>query len=236
MIAAMAATDPELERLLPSPSGPTTIHAAYAVAREPHRDRPWINLCMIASLDGSVALGGTSGGLGNANDLDVLLTLRSVADAILVGARTVSGEGYGPPRKVGQRIGVVTNSARVDVDTDLFRSGAGFIVTNERAPVPEHVDVLRAGVERVDLREVARRLRDVVPGARHVQAEGGPALNGSLVDAGLVDEICLNFAPLVIGGDGPRMTIGAAEERRRYALAHVLTDADGYLVTRWLRR
>ncbi len=70
---------------------------------------------MIASLDGAVAVDGTSGALGNANDREVLLTLRDLADVVLVGAGTASGEGYGPPRKPGLRIGVVTNSGQVDL-------------------------------------------------------------------------------------------------------------------------
>ena len=74
-------------------------------------DRPWVGLCMIASLDGSTVVAGTSGGLSNPDDLAVLATLRRAADAIVVGASTVRQEGYGPPRKAGQRIGVVTRAA-----------------------------------------------------------------------------------------------------------------------------
>ena len=39
--------------------------------------------------------------------------------------------------------------------------------------------------------------------------EGGPTLNGALVAAGLVDELCLTLAPLVAGGDSPRIVAGA---------------------------
>ena len=83
---------PELRRLLPHPASTISVRAAYDVERVPHADRPWIGLCMVMSLDGSIAVEGTSGRLGNPNDLDVLLTLRSIADMILVGAGTVRGE------------------------------------------------------------------------------------------------------------------------------------------------
>ena len=87
---------------------------------------------MIASLDGAVVVDGTSGGLGNANDRQVLLTMRDLADVIVVGAATARGEGYGPPRKRGQRIGVITNSGSVDLSTSLFTSGAGFVIAPSR--------------------------------------------------------------------------------------------------------
>ena len=89
-----AMTAPPLTRLLPAPAAGTSVRDAYAATRTPRPDRPWIGLCMVASLDGSIAVDGASGKLGNANDLDVLLTLRSMADMILVGAGTVRGEGY----------------------------------------------------------------------------------------------------------------------------------------------
>ena len=43
-------------------------------------------------------------------------------DVIVVGAGTVRDEGYGAPRKAGQRIGVVTRSGRLDYGSDLFSS------------------------------------------------------------------------------------------------------------------
>ncbi len=112
---------PALRRLHPSPAGPTTPAEAYRGERpvappRPPGPRPWVGLCMIASLDGAVAVDGTSGALGNANDREVLLTLRDLADVVLVGAGTARGEGYGPPRTPGLRIGVVTNSGHVDLD------------------------------------------------------------------------------------------------------------------------
>ena len=63
---------------------------------------------MVASIDGSTVVGGNSAGLSSPTDTAVLAQLRAIADVIVVGAGTVRDEGYGPPRKQGQRIGVVT--------------------------------------------------------------------------------------------------------------------------------
>jgi riboflavin biosynthesis pyrimidine reductase len=191
---------------------------------------------MVMSLDGSIAVDGASGSLGNPNDVAVLSTLRSIADMIIVGAGTVSGEGYGPPKKAGQRLGVVTNSGRVDLDSELFTSGAGFVITNERAEVDSsRVQVVRAGRDRVNIGAAVARLTEIDPSVRYVQAEGGATLNGSLLDADVIDELDLTLSPHLVGGDAPRLTSGAAERLRGFELAHVLADDDGYLFSRWLR-
>ncbi len=104
-------------------------------------------------------------GLSSDNDFGVLQQLRSVAEVIIVGAGTVRGEGYGKPKKHGQRIGVVTRSGSVDTTSELFRSGAGFVITTEQAEIDGgHVDVLRAGVDEVDLRAAVERLPELCPG------------------------------------------------------------------------
>jgi riboflavin biosynthesis pyrimidine reductase len=228
---------PGLHRLHPSPTAPTTIEAAYSVARPSPAERPWIGLCMVTSLDGSVSIDGTSGGLGNINDLNVLLTLRDIADMVLVGAGTARGEGYGPPRLPGKRIGIVTNSGNVDLGTELFTTGAGFLIAPETAEIDEsRVEVLRAGEQAVDLPLAVARLRQVMPSVRYVQAEGGPRLNGALLAADLIDELDLSLSPRLVGGNGPRLTAAAPELERRFELSHVLADEQSFLFTRWVRR
>ena len=192
---------------------------------------------MVTSLDGSVSIDGTSGGLGNANDIDVLLTLRDIADMVLVGAGTARGEGYGPPRLPGKRIGVVSNSGRVDLGTDLFTSGAGFLIAPDSADIDEsRVEVLRAGATTVDLALAVALLHHVMPSVRYVQAEGGPHLNGALLAADLIDELDLSLSPRLVGGDGPRLTATAPQVEHRFELAHVLADDDSFVFTRWVRR
>jgi len=215
----------------------SSIAEAYVADRPAPPGRPWLALTMIASLDGAVVVDGASGGLGNPNDRDVLLAMRDLADVIVVGAATARGEGYGPPRKPGQRIGVVTNSGNVDVSTPLFTSGAGFVIAPESAPIDaSRCDVLRAGAQTVDLARAIAALPTIVRGARHVQAEGGPTLNGSLLAADLVDELDLTLSPRLVGGDGPRLTSHAPDAHARFTLAHLLVDDESFVFSRWLRR
>ncbi len=211
------------------------VDALYGVDRPPLADRPWVGICMIASLDGSTVLDGRSGGLGNETDGRVLGALRRAADAVLVGASTVRVEGYGPPKQSSLRIGVVT-SRGVDTATTLFTSGAGFLVMPEDGPpAPAGVDVVRAGRGKVDVGLALRRLDEVLPPPRFVQCEGGAHLNGALLDADCVDELDLTISPVLVGGDGPRPTVGAAATLTRFDLAHLATE-DGYLFGRWVRR
>ena len=224
-----------ITRLHPGPSGPTAVTEAYLGPRPDAVGRPWVGVCMIASVDGATAVAGRSGGLGNATDRAVLATVRRAADVVLVGAGTATAEGYGPPSKPGQRIGVVTNSGHLDPSTELFASGAGFAVAPLAAPVPDGIDVLRAGSHTVDLHAAVARLGDIVPGVRFASAEGGPQLNGALLAAGLIDEVNLTIAPTLVGGVSARLTAGAAEMFARLQLAHLAIDTEAYLFARYVR-
>jgi 5-amino-6-(5-phosphoribosylamino)uracil reductase len=209
----------------------------YGTRRPTFDHRPWVGLCMIASLDGSTARNGVSGGLGNDGDRAVFSALRRASDAILVGAATARAEHYRAPRREGQRIGVVTSTGSVDMSTDLFSSGAGFLVMpDDGPPDPDGIDVLRAGVGKVDVGLAVRRLDEVMEPPAFVQVEGGPRLNGSMLGADCVDELNLSFAPMLVGGDGSRLIAGAAETDLRFEPAHLIADDDGYLFSRWVRR
>jgi len=209
----------------------------YGGERPVTEGRPWVGLCMIASLDGSTVVDGRSGRLGNDGDRAVFSALRRAADTIIVGSATARAEAYRAPRQAGQRIGVVTSTGDVDRSTDLFDAGAGFLMMpTDGPPAPTGIDVVRAGKGRVNLALALARLDSVMEPPRFVQSEGGSRLNGALLDAGCVDELNLSCSPVMAGGDGNRLVTGAAVTWVGYLPAHVLIDDDGYLFTRWVRR
>lgn len=223
-----------MRRVLPDPVDPITAREAYAVARPRPADRPWVGLCMVAGIDGSTVVDDNSRALSSPADTQVLLGLRSLADVLLVGASTVRIEGYGPPSKPGQRVGVVSRSgAGIDLTRPLFASGAGFLVLPADAPTFE-VDTVRAGTGDVDLVAALAGIGELT-GAAFVQCEGGAQLNAAMATADVLDEINLTVSPVVSGGDGPRLTLGAPPLLHRFDLAHVLED-DGFLFTRYVRR
>ena len=217
-----------MRRLFEHPTDHVTVREAYDVERPRPVGRPWVGVCMVASIDGSTVVDSNSRSLSSKTDQEVLLTLRDIADVLIVGAATVRIEGYGPPRKRGQRVGVVSRRGDVDASTPLFTSGAGFLILPEDAP-PTSIDSIRAGTGDVDFVGALAQLD-----ANFVQAEGGAQLNGALSAADVIDELNLTISPQLAGGDGPRVTSGSAQMSRKMRLAHVLEE-DGFLFTRYLR-
>jgi riboflavin-specific deaminase-like protein len=243
-----------MQRLLPPPAGATTPEEAYTVRRPAPAGRPWVLLDMVASLDGATAIDGRSGGLGGPGDKAVFHTLRGLADVILVGAGTARAEHYGPPRVPeavqevrvlrGQqalpRIAVVSRSLDLPADSRLFEADPPPIVITapgtalaRRAELAQRADVLLAGqTDDVDLAAALGSLREM--GHEVVVCEGGPVLNGQLLAAGLVDELCLTVAPLIVSGPSARAVVGPAVAPVGFELAHVL-EQDGELFLRAVR-
>ncbi|MEX0847069.1 MAG: dihydrofolate reductase family protein [Ilumatobacteraceae bacterium] len=218
-----------MRRLLPDPADGITALEAYSAERPRPAGRPWVGLCMVMGLDGSTVIDDSSRALSSAADTQVLVSLRRLADIVIVGAGTVRAEGYGPPSKPGQRVGVVSRTGDFDLGTELFTSGAGFLILPGSAP-ERPVDTIRAGDTEVDLALALGQLD-----ASFVQAEGGAMLNAALFAADLIDELNLTISPVISGGDGPRLTAGAPPLLYRMDLQHVLED-DGFLFTRYTRR
>lgn len=182
---------------------------------------------MISTPDGVVDVDGRSGPLGGPADQARLAELRQAADVVLVGAGTVRAENYGPPSKPGLRIAVVTRSCELDFTSPLFASGSGLIVTTHDAPqVP--VESIRAGTGEVDLSAAIGQLDVEV-----VHVEGGPTLNGALMNADLVDAINLTISPRLFGIAGGSWT-APPHATRRFVLTWT-DERDGLLFARWER-
>lgn len=243
-----------MRRLLPEPASP--IDPVDAYADMPHAaGRPGLRLNMIASIDGAIAVDGTSGGLGGDADRRVYDALRSLTDIVLVAAGTVRAEGYGPARLSeearaaraarGQsplpRIAVVSRSLDLGWEDRLFRDAAPgarpLVVTCAAAPeaalrrAGEVAEVVTAGDATVDLGAALAMLGRL--GARSVLAEGGPRLNAALAAAGVLDEVCLTISPRLVGGDARRILAGPADggpiARMRL---HSVCEDDGFLFVR----
>jgi len=198
--------------------------------------RPALRLNMISSVDGAAAVDGRSGGLGGPADRKVFAALRSLADVVLVAAGTVRAEHYGPGNLP---IAVVSGSLRLDWDTPFFTAATHrpIVVTNGRAPAEARkqaeavADVVVAGDADVDLVAAVAQLGE--RGFAHVLAEGGPSFNGSLAAAGLLDELCLTVAPVLVGGDVKRIVAGVALQPPPELKLRSLCEEDGYLFLRY---
>lgn len=245
---------PGVRQLLPDPRPSVDVEDVYAAdARAPGPDRPWVLLNMVAGVDGATAVGGRSGDLGGPGDRLVFGALRGVPDVILVAAGTVRAEDYGPPRPStaqqarraarGQqpfpRIAIVTSRLDLALDRPLFTDSPTkpIVITDANADaarvaaVREVAEVLVCGDRRVDLRAAITALR---PYAGVVLCEGGPSLNGELVAADLVDEICLSVGPTLVGGESARIVHGPEITPVPLVLQRVL-EHDGALFLRYTR-
>ena len=232
-----------MRQLWPFPLASVDPAAAYAEDdRSVHPDgRPWVLVNMLSSADGATAVEGRSGALGSTGDKAVFAAIRAVADVILVAAGTVRAEGYGPPR-TGARLAVVSRAVDLDPSLRLFADAAPdrrpWLVTTAAAVVPDELrpaldDVIVAGDAVVDAGRAVNEL--AARGARCVLCEGGPSLNGQLIAAGMVDELCLTLAPMLAAGDSARVAHGPpAAPLAHLGLARVLEE-DGYLFLRYAR-
>jgi riboflavin-specific deaminase-like protein len=224
--------------------------------REP-RDRPYVFVNMVASVDGATVVEGVTEQLGSPGDRHIFLLLRSLADGILVGAETVRAEGYGPPvirqefregrQQRGQapmpRIAVVSRSLELDWGSALFTDGRSrpFVLApanadpQRLAAAAQAADVITAGDPQLDLAQALRELAE--RGVHALLCEGGPTLNSALLAAGLVDELCLTISPALVGMGGGKRIIGGAPLPGMVGLdlAHVLEE-DGNLFLRYLLR
>lgn len=252
--------DGRVDRLLPPEHPPVDVTDADLVRLydfPPDLDRPWVKVNFISSADGAVSLGGRSGGLSDANDKKVFRLGRTLADVILVGANTVLIERYKAVRPTevaaAQRaesglapvppIAVVTGRCSIEPNSDLVAKATAptIVFTTESAPEDRRnalldagADVVVAGEHVVDVATVLAELDR--RGLRRVCCEGGPHLFGSLVAEGLVDELDLSIAPLVVGGDAGRIAAGPLPaDPLRLRLASVL-HADDMLLLRYVRK
>ncbi len=208
--------------------GPEGIHAdlAFPPARNEggchHRDRPYVVINMVASLDGKTTLQGRAARIGSYVDRQVMRTLRSKVDAVMIGANTLRAErlslGLDGPLGAPQPLAIVVSKTGADVplESNLIHPSEGqsvlMIVASDAAgsaadePPPRGHGGRRALLRAtstpsgdVDLKEALRILKT----GRAVDSllvEGGPSLNHSLISQDLADELFLTLAPKLLGG------------------------------------
>lgn len=227
-------------------------------AYPPAADRCVVRANAIGSLDGAATTGGTSGGLGGPGDRRLFAVQRELADVIVVGVGTARAENYGGARmSVAQRqrraargqseippVALVTRSGVVEHDLAVLTTSevpplvltcaaAAADARRRLGSAAEVIDCSAADPGQVDLATLLHRLAG--RGLMRVLTEGGPSLLGAFVAAGLLDEMCLTTAPLLVGGRAVRIAADDTEALTAMRRAHLLTDDEGYLYSRYVR-
>jgi riboflavin biosynthesis pyrimidine reductase len=194
-------------------------------------DRPHTFFNFVTTLDGRAALDGTTRPLGGPADLEMLLSLRAAADAVLIGPGTVRAEGYGrlvaPDRRETSPPAVLI-SRRFDIpwEAGLFAAADQPVIIYGPADAPEPA-VVAAPVEVVRLRECtpAAALADLrARGVRALLSEGGPTLFRGFLTDGFVDELFLTLSPLITGDEAETGLVsgGRLPDLARFAIRAVL--------------
>ena len=196
-----------------------------AQAREVHRGflsrvtrgRPWMRIKAAASLDGRTALAnGKSQWITSEEARRDVHALRARSCAMLTGIGTVLADDpqltvrHVPWRRQPRRV-LIDNRLEVPPTAKILQGEPPIIFTvsddaQKRKRLEAlgaevfvaHADAAKAG--KTDLAHVAREL--AAHGFNEVTVETGSRLNGSLLAAGVVDEIVLYLAPMIIGDSG----------------------------------
>ena len=224
-----------------------------AAAYRPPTD-VWLRANMVTTLDGA-ATGpdGRSGSINTDADHVVFELLRALSHCVVVGAGTVRAEGY-PALTVDASLTalreqeglpaalplvVVSNSGQVPESVRPFRDGSELLAVPARSPGLDAAreamgasHVLVHGTEHVDLGSLVADLH--ARGLTRLHTEGGPGLLGSLLAAGLVDELCFTVTPAVVGGEARRPVSGPALDVDLDL--EVLVEQDATLLGRWVVR
>lgn len=233
-----------LRRLLPAPGDELDVEAPGA------RDRllEWyapegaegIRCNLVVTIDGRAAGGdGISDSLSSRTDRMILGVIRESADAVLVGAGTVRAEGYRLPSRAP--LAIVSASGRLDGHRLAPREGAPPVVVLTTAAGARHAAASLGALphEVVVVAEQSFAIADAVGalqrrGLRSLVAEGGPSVIRSLLEADLLDELCLTTAPRLGGRALPLLGEGDAP-LTTWQRTQLLVDADGLSYARWSR-
>jgi 5-amino-6-(5-phosphoribosylamino)uracil reductase len=200
---------------------------------------PHLRADFVLSVDGAIAVDGRAGPLGSPADKAVFTALRTVSDAVIVGAGTARTENYGPvrhqeaaaawraahDRSPETPLVVVTRSGGIPVGA-RFLTGPLIVAAPEGVAVPEFRGEV---IPTVDPAELVGALHE--RGFTRLLCEGGPMLLTSLLQAGVVDELCLTTDPTLVGG-GPHL-VGALPDPRSLTLVSLVHDDPGVLLARW---
>jgi len=156
--------------------------------------------------------------------------LRGSVDAIMVGVETVISDN--PDLSVSEQVKkpyriVVDNKGEIPMDAKVLDGSAKTILATSRAINPMAARRLKdAGVEVISLGEYAVPMRDLLwalyrRGIKTILVEGGGNLSRRMFNDGLVDELYITIAPMLLGR-GAELFNGELDQ-------HIELDLEGIL-------
>lgn len=180
--------------------------------------RPYVILNAAMTLDGKIATHTGSSNISGKEDLERVHEIRKDCDGIMVGIGTVLAD---DPRLTVHKIDakpednpvriVVDSKCRTPADARITNDDAKTIIAGaneykEEFMASDTYETLKkrgvkfffSGDKRVDLKSLMNYLHE--EGIEKLMLEGGATLNFSMIKSGLIDEISICVAPMVVGG------------------------------------
>ena len=194
-------------------------HIGFPAGKEPQGTqtqtaRPYVLLNMVASADGKAAVDGKASGLGTATDRSVMRTLRSRADAVMVGGGTVRAEKLSlsldpeDTRPVPRAV-ILTNTGDLPLENNLVwdHRQKVLVLLSENADkgvkgrLGRFAETRTVPATESGTMDVASALNIMKSryGIDILLCEGGPTLIRSLISADLADELFITVAPVLVG-------------------------------------
>jgi riboflavin-specific deaminase-like protein len=203
---------------------------------------PFVYLNLATTADGKIAPANRRfEPFSSPRDHELLLKLRTSADAVMSGARTVDsvpvnlGPGSKKFRQMRIKNGlpeynlrvVVSGGATLDPDAEIFKhTFSPIIVLATKRADEKRVETLRKrgaevalfGKEKLDFTSALVWLREKW-NVKRLLCEGGGEINAALFRAGLVNRIYQTLCPVIFGGrNAPTLADGDGIEKLRDAI------------------
>jgi 2,5-diamino-6-(ribosylamino)-4(3H)-pyrimidinone 5'-phosphate reductase len=185
--------------------------------------KPYVILNSAMTLDGKITTKTGNSEISGSEDLLRVHKLRKDLDSIMVGINTVIVDDPRltihkiPAEKTDNPLRIVVDSrARTPLNSRILNNEAPtLIAVTEKAPYENiqalknkaaNVEVLISGEDKVNLpilmNEVFQR------GVKTLMLEGGSTLNYAMIQDGLIDEVRICIAPMIIGGVKAKTLVG----------------------------
>lgn len=211
-------TAPRLAAVRPSVHGAAALFALYRPLLDMPSDRPLAVAHLAQSLDGRIATdGGASRWLSGEEDLVHAHRMRALADAVVVGARTVLHDD--PQLTVRHCPGdqpvrvVIDPERRLSPCHRIFRDAAAptlVIAAADRArPGERHGEAEIVPLPRTDGGFDPRAIRDALSrrGLNRIFIEGGGITVSRFLAARALDRLQLTIAPVLMGAGRPSLML-----------------------------
>ncbi|MDR2873212.1 MAG: 2,5-diamino-6-(ribosylamino)-4(3H)-pyrimidinone 5'-phosphate reductase [Methanobrevibacter sp.] len=193
--------------------------------------RPYVILNAAMTLDGKIATRTGNSDISNVKDVERVHMLRKELDGIMVGINTVlldnpklTAHKLPVREKFSNKIDnakinpiriVVDSNGKTPLDYNVLNSNAKTIIASSKMILKrkeyllllkEKADVFISGEDQADLKKLMEYLYD--KGVKTLLLEGGSKLNFSMLKEGLVNEVKVCIAPIIVGGNQSKTLVG----------------------------